>query len=453
MKPSRPTAREDQLDLLQAYITSKPSTTLDHIILRGAPSTGKSYTLKYHLAKLKTRVTFISCDQCLSVKVLMNRLIDGIKVDSGLELDPAYDVAASSSFQGFIKSLKDFVKEWDYEDLHYLVLDRVDQIIEDHEVIYEYFARFQEILGCGQFRIVWVTNEDPLRLTGIKKMEIFFDRYTRDEIVKVLQSNNTMLSICKFPKGYQVSAKQRETFWKNYTELVTDLYLPYSTNLDTLLRILKKLWPKIIEPIINGSTPINEFFQIYRHNFPLLTSDYALQPSHTIYNSITQNMESNNNTTNSNSSTEELKKETPLSNLSKYSQYLIVSAYICSHTPAKADYVLFSKLQSYNKRNPTKLRASYDTHDHSLHEPSLYTLERWLAVTQVLYSMHFPDKFISDVDLYTQIEDLETLKFVVKSDKGSLGLSGFGKWRVNLSIVVVKGVSEGLGVNLEQYLV
>ncbi|KAH3678162.1 hypothetical protein WICPIJ_008920 [Wickerhamomyces pijperi] len=449
-KLRRPIAREDQLDLLQTYITSNPTTTLDHIILRGASSTGKTTTLQYHLSKLDVISTFVSCDQCLSVKVLFNRLFDGIKLDSGLELDSSYDVYASSSFQGFVKSLRDFVTEWEYEDLHYLVLDRVDQIIEDHEAVYEMFAKFQEVLNCGNFKIIWVMNEEALSLTGIKKAEVFFEKYNRDDMVSVIKGMYG--KVCNFPKNFTVvTQKQKIAFWHNYTELITDLYFPYSTNIETIIRLLIRLWPKFIEPVITGGLAINEFLQIYRHNMALLSSDYALQPEHQIYNPLSKQMELRIN----NDIIKEVSDEQdiPLSKLSKYSRYLVISSYICSHTPAKADYLLFSKLQTYNRRNPSKMKASYDTHDHSLHEPSAYTLERWLAVTQVLYSLHYQDKFVSDIDVYRQIEDLETLKFVIKSDKGSQALSGFAKWRVNLSMNVVQAVSESLGVKLEDYLV
>jgi origin recognition complex subunit 5 len=424
------TARSDEIELLRAFLPNDLKTAPRTLLIQGNPATGKTLTLRHYLKSIKVNHSFIECDQCLSTKILWKRVMSSLQRDSGLIKGSRIENESqvTSSFQGFLKSLKDFLRKHKYRKLHYIVLDRADQVMEDGEELFTNFSRIQESLQVENISVIFVTSPVmPRRLITLSVPTIFFTNYSNKDTVEILVRNK----LCQFPESLLISQSAEDLFWENYVNLIVDSYFTFTTNITLLRRILIRLWDKFIEPIIKFDLSPNEFHKVYRENFKLLSTEYAINEDNVM------NIDEDDN------------EEQISANLSTISKFILVAAYIASFNSSKHDWLLFSKNRDLKKyRSSPKKKPKLSSKSI---EASAFDMERLLAITHSIYESVHGKKLESNVDLTTQIADLSSLNLLLKSQNQDY-ISAKVKWKANVTHEFIQPVAYSIGFRLEDYL-
>ncbi|KAH3680136.1 hypothetical protein WICMUC_000537 [Wickerhamomyces mucosus] len=440
-------SRDEQIQLMEAFIRPELIQAPPMILLHGPSSTGKSLTLQRFLQTLDVNHSWIHCDECVSIKILWKKIIQSVITDSKLKVgNLGINSNASNSFQSFVNALHELFEEYNYNKLHYLILDRSDQMMEDNDTMLRNFMKFREVSGLDNISVIFIINSIPRRLVTQTPPQIYFQPYSNRELISILSKE----VICEFPTELNIPLRTKDSFWESYVKLVVDSYYSYTKNILQIKRILIRLWDKFIEPIKDGQIKPNEFLQLYRKNYNLIASDFGLTTPIT-FTEVQPNEEDEE------IDQEELKEEetNSFTHLSSLSKYLLVAAYLASFNDSKQDWLYFSKLKDVNKRNPfmkqlerSKRRKTISR----LMEPKPFDLERLLAITHAIYNIDSAILLQSDVDMTTQIANLSSLKFLVKSNNQEY-INSKTKWKVNVNFEDINQIAKDINFPLHNYLI
>lgn len=150
--------------------------------------------------------------------------------------------------------------------------------------------------------------------------------------------------------------------------------------------------------------------------------------------------------------------------LSLISKYLLIAAYICSYLEPRYDSNVFSK-RSYLKAGRTSYgrRKKMETNPRYL-QPSLFHIERLLAVFQAIFPMERIAKSGSlaslreeplikaNVEVFQNLAELHTLRMVSTTVSKNIDfLSHKMKWKVNVPWEIVNEVAKSVKFDIGQY--
>lgn len=427
--------RDEQLSLLSAFIRNGDYSTPKSSLIYGSPATGKSHTVKQYLEQSNIKYSWIQCDECVSFRMLLKRILRAIQIDSGIipleEVSVEFD--STVTFDNFIAAIQDFVTTENYETLHYIVLDRADRFQEEGEDLFAKFVKMHEISRVMNFSIIFITSTQPRRLITAAIPTIFFENYDNEQITKILGSQPE----CGFSKHLQISADETQRFWRNYVAIIVESYFPYTTNISVLRRIAVKLWKTFTKDIENGNLGTHDFLTLYRQNVNLLSSNYAFETS----------LEKET-TNNDNPEVQEMNSSFPV-----FSKYIILAGYLASFNDPKYDWVFFSRLKDFHKKKQHFRTSKYTATklNSRLLEPSPFELERLLAITHAIYTLENAKPLPSNLDLFSQIANLSSLKIILKSHNTDF-ISAKTKWKINVNFPYVKSLADDLNFPIENYL-
>lgn len=425
--------RDEQLDLLSAFAQKESSLSVNSILVYGNESSGKSYTVKSYLDFHKIKHSWIQCDECISFKILLQRILKAIQVDSGKvpSEEVLIDPNTISSFDSFISELQDFFTTKQYTDQHYIVLDRADLIIEEGEDIFAKFVKLHEATRVPNLTIIFITSTQPRKLITTALPTIFFGNYNSTQITRILEKK----PLCGFSPGLNIPPASINRFWQNYIGIIVESYFPYTTNINVLRRIATKLWGKFTEEIERGKLQTSEFLALYRLNVGLLSSNYAFETSL------------------KNEEDEASELQTISSGFPIISKYIIIAGYLASFNESKYDWVFFSKLKDFHKKKQHFRQSKYAATklNSRLLEPSPFDLERLMAILNAIYSLENAKKLPSNLDITTQISNLSSLKILLKSSNVDY-ISAKTRWKINVNFSYVKAIADDINFPLENYL-
>jgi origin recognition complex subunit 5 len=413
--------------LLDAFITTDSNIAPKTLLLHGPPATGKSLSLLEKLKKSQVKYSWIRCDQCVTPKIMWKKIVQKVQVDSGKvsSTDLKYDALATGSFQAFLKQLQNFCQDQEYNELHYLVLDRADQIMEDGEDLFANFVKIQEVSGIENLSVIFVVNNLPSSLITISVPSIFFENYCLRDVIQILSKEPA----CHFSENLMVDDRVEQDFWNQYVKLIVEAYHSYTVNVMKLKNILMKLWQKFVEPIEKGELKTNEFLTLYRRNFKLIGSEYAV----------------------SSSLIDDIEQDNQFSHMPILSKYLLIAAYLASFNNPKHDWTLFATLKDVHKKKSLNRPPKTFKVNSRLLEPNGFDLERMFAITHALYAVD-GIKLHADVDLMTQVANLSSMKLLLKSNNVDY-ISAKTKWKVNCSFEFIQGLAADLTFSIENYLI
>lgn len=421
--------RDQQLGLLRAFLTSSRETAPNSLILQGPTSTGKSIVLKQVLGQLPVKFSIIHCDECVSYKILWKKILQSVQLDSGLiqKDELSYDALATTNFQTFIKQMSVFLEDYHYDELHYVVLDRSDQIMDDIEVLFKNFIKLQEVSPLKNLSFIFVTRTIPSCITTSSTPVIIFPSYSGDELIRILGS----APLCRF--NVEVEGKVLERFWKQYVKLVVEMYSSYTNNIMVLKLILTRIWPIFVQPIEEGELKPNEFLTLYRRNYKAIGSDYVISSS-------------------LDTEWDDEENEHQSSNLPTISKYILISTYIASYSESKSDWTMFSRLKDYHRKKTFRRSTrSSNRVNQRLLDASYFDLERALAILQAIYTIETGSNLHTDIDIMTQVANLSSMKLLLKSNNNDF-ISAKTKWKINCSFEYVKSLADDLNFPIDHYL-
>lgn len=427
--------RDEQISLLSAFIRKEALFAPRSSLIYGSPSTGKSHTVKQYLEYSNINYSWIQCDECVSFRMLLKRILQAVQIDSGIRSkdDVSVEFDSTVTFDNFISALQDFFTSESYEDVHYIVLDRADRFQEEGEDLFAKFVKMHEVSKVLNLSIIFITSTQPRRLITAAIPTIFFENYDSNQVAKILGTTVE----CKFSKHLQISKDETQRFWKNYVGIIVESYFPYTTNISVLRRISVKLWNNFTKDIENRTLGTHDFLTLYRQNVNLLSSNYAFETS----------LESQT-TENDNQEVRVMNSSFPV-----FSKYIILAGYLASFNDSKYDWVFFSRLKDFHKKKQHFRTSKYSATklNSRLLEPSPFDLERLLAITHAIYTLENAKPFPSNLDLFSQIANLSSLKIILKSHNTDF-ISAKTKWKINVNFPFAKSLADDLNFPIENYL-
>ncbi|OBA20212.1 hypothetical protein METBIDRAFT_78666 [Metschnikowia bicuspidata var. bicuspidata NRRL YB-4993] len=370
--------RENEQDLLAAFITRNAEALAANVIVLGYKSVGKTHVVLRHLENLGIRRTVLNCDEFITQKILLQNCLHKIKADSSVDLSKytqrymykGLEVARLSAlcetFAHFLMALDQFVQETGYSEPHVLVLDRFDQCLEATDDLFRSFVLMRENSAIRNISVVYViSNQAPHQVSTLDVPCIPFMPYSLEQVTEIVAQN---------PFTEVREGKVNYTFWAQFAKLVVDLHFDYTgSDLSLVWDICLNLWPLFVA----YAQEEQDFLAIYRKLKPELVKDEVISNSAvTMYE------------------TGFLEDDTsaPYADLPHHSKFILIAAYLASYNDQKMDVQLFSKVKSPKKRSPRKLpEKSHDSPlknaaiDSRLLSASYFDLERMKAILSVIY--------------------------------------------------------------------
>lgn len=476
--------RDEEIDLLGAFISPQSELLVPAVIVNGYKAVGKTYTVENYLRSLNIRHTIIKCDECISQKLLLQRCLKRIKLDSGVDLmkyQQQFNYKGQEvsridflceNFASFVVALEQFVEETGYKENHVLVLDRFDQCIDSSNNLFPAFIRLHEYSKIKNISIVFITShENPKEIVTASVPLIFFSPYNQLQVTEILQSTQ----VCFFGDERYDGSSSGFEFWKQYAKIIVDLFFAYTgSDMTFLLDICQKLWPDFISPILKGKFKLNEFVKIYRENRFLFNNDNIINNSYIQeYNTSKEEVENSSLSVN---------------DLPYHSKFILISSYLASFVEPKSDLHYFSKLKS-RKGKARKSALSMNKKgvltkediDNRLLSPNYFDLERLRAILSVVYRNESEslnksnseflnlyqnlseselsrkenehDKFTlnSTIDLNSQIATLASLGLITRTYALDI-LSSKIRWKCNISWATAESLSKDINFPLLNYL-
>lgn len=466
--------RDTELSLLRAFVTEDAKSSCPNVIVQGHKSVGKTHTVLSHLQSINVKSTVINCDEFITQKILLQKCLQSIRVDSGIDLSTYHqkfmykglEAARISllceNFSNFLMALEQFVEETGYNDHHVLVLDRFDQCIDSTDDIFRSFLMFREFSLIRNITIIYITShEDPREIITCSVPHVHFLPYTRDQVVEIMSSN---------PPSDFFAGSIEVSYWENFCKLLVDLFFDYTgSDLKLLGNICSKLWPKFVQPISNGSRKANDFLRVYRELRDEIFRDDVVN------NSTVKDFETGKE--------EEQGTSASMADLPFYLKYILIATYLASYVEPKNDVHLFSTMKTVKKKRDKKGESQVTKKDvdSRLLSAAYFDLERLKAILSVIYRNESPTlskdnaeffNFYQDlserelakkeseftnftvnknVDINTQLSTLVSLGLMSRTYAMDI-LSSKIRWKCNVSWDVIQSIAEDLKFPLHSYI-
>lgn len=453
--------RGAQLELLDAFLSKDATCNPRGVLVHGTASTGKTALVRRFLEESGARFSWVDCDQCVTIRIMLQRALRAIKRDThdllGITPLPApapapgasvFDVV-TENFTAFYSALDEFQQATGTTDSpHFLVLDRLDQMPDNPVDIVTCLARLPEISTVRNLVPIFIISTlEPRAFITTHIPHIRFPSYTNDETFKILTETETSRALCKLPASVlsKDNADQQQTrFWNHYCQILISTLSSYAgSDLRLIKETAQRLWPTYIDPVVKGTLEITNLVALYRHNEQLFTSETAVLDKLIAVDPSAAP-----------SKAEALANELPLQ-----SKYIICAAYLASYNPERFDIRFFSRAKDVRaKRRDTGRRKALKVNPRLLAAPA-FDLERMLAILHAIApttsSEIFtddPDKaFPSNIDVGVQIATLTTLKLIVRTSSTD-PLDSRTRWKINASWVLVKKLADDIGLDIHAFL-
>lgn len=475
--------RESQIDLLNAFISKELETLVPSLIVHGHKSIGKTFTVENYLEALGIKKTIVKCDECVTKKLLLQRCLKRIRLDSGVDMTKYNQLfnykgvevtnvgKLCENFASFAVALEQFIEETNYNEPHVLLLDRFDQCMDPTNELFPAFLRLQEQSKIKNLSIIFViSTDDPKEIATNSIPHIYFPPYTQEQVVGILQTNQ----FCFFQEDLCDNYAGHD-FWMQYSKIIVDSFFAYTgSNMNLLIDICIKLWGSFIQPINEGKYKPTEFLKIYRENKELFTNDSIINNSLVReYGSLDDDLSMN---------------ITSVTDLPNHSKFILIASYLASFNEPKNDLSLFSRIKASKgkkrKSNLSKVKKgelSKDDINTRLLSPNYFDLERLLAIITVIYRneseslnksneefLNFYDNMSeqeiskkeqefsrftlnSNTDLNSQIATLVSLGLLARTTALDI-LSSKIRWKCNISWSMVESIAKEINFPLHNYL-
>lgn len=328
---------------------------------------------------------------------------------------------------------------------------------------------------------------------------IHFPNYTRSDFT-------TILSAAPPATLPNTTADDIQFLWPRFCYAVHDaLTASASRTLPSFRRACEVLWSRFTAPIVAGTHGPREFSKLIivaRHHFqdeallnPSIISVVATQPTtpSTLVSSFSSSAPTNNNTSTPTAapakdqgtpakrssavaaSQTQAQPGTPdIAHLPTTARLLLLAAYLASHNASRHDLTLFSTYQHGRRRRrgggggagrgggyaATPRRTKHRKIARKLLGAHAFVLERMMAIFAAVRTEWIAGGSALaigaaglDGDVGAAIATLASLRLLVRVGTAADVMDRAGKWRVNVSWEVIRGVGRSIGVEVEDWLI
>lgn len=473
--------RDSQLDLLEAFLTGESATLVPCLIVHGYKSVGKTFTVEKYLESLNVKTTIVRCDECVTKKLLLQRCLKRIRLNSGVDLSKynqtfkykGNEVSTigklCETFSNFAMTLEQFMEDTEYNEHQVLVLDRFDQCMDTTNDLFAAFLNLQEQTKIRNLSIVFIiSGDEPKEVVTRSIPHIYFPPYSQEEVTRIFLNNQ----FCFFNNDIDNTVEGKD-YWKKYAKIIVDLFFSYTgSNLSLLRDLCSDHWKKFANPIIEQKYKLSEIVKVYRDVRESLSSEFLLSNSSAKEEGIGSIREDN--------------QISNMNDLPIHSKFILIASYLASFNEPKNDLHHFSRLLSAKKKRKKsrltkskKTELSKDSISARLLSPNYFDLERLLAIISVIYRNESSSLNVAERDMLYSFEsehehalrEKECTKFTINSTIDlnsqiatllSLGLltrtfaldvlSSKIRWKCNVSWLIVSDLAKSLNFPLQNYL-
>ena len=257
---------------------------------------------------------------------------------------------------------------------------------------------------------------------------IHFVPYTRAESVQILSRRPPHI----FPDGPDPD----DLFvWTRFLVVVWDtLAKSAARDLVSFRDAALAIWEEFVEPLVKGTWGTRDFSKL------VIAQKGLFQREAVLVEGVV--------------SRAPRQEKRTMHELPYYSKFLLISAYLASHNPARLDAVFFMHASSGKKKRrglaatmPERLRGKKGRKIQRNHLPAApFSLERMFAIFHSI----LPDPLGSTtIDLGTQLATLGSLRLIVKTSSAADVLEKGTKWRVNVTWEFIRTMARGIGFEIE----
>lgn len=456
--------RDFQLDLLDAFVHDDPGITPPNLILLGGKSSGKTYIINEYFnthsklihcildaAQMVTWKPFVQ-HVAISITEVLKYKFPFIKISE-------YDPLQAEDFSLLIKYLYNLFLKYgnlDKRQSLFIILDNFDRIdeldigllpkfLKLHEMLpdtLQLSIKFIFLIRSSSFMDIYSTYSIPT---------IVFPRYTQSEVSDIIMQGK-VLELAKdkilVEKINQLEIKDVEKICigisSNFANLILQSFQSYTGNdIEVLSDFMELKWPFYLESISKGN--YHDTIGLYKSNLNLFksTGDTFIDDE----NDVEENKEITGTTY----------------ELSFMSKYLLIASYLCSYLDQRFDSKVFSKKSHLRSgRSSYGRRSKMETNPRYL-QPSLFPLERMLAIFQSIYptntstedqSKYFEKDNVmrANVEVYENIAELNSLKLITSAISKNVDyLHERMKWKVNVPWEIITEVSSSIDFDIAEY--
>lgn len=463
--------RELQIQQLACLIASDfPSPP--NLVIHGTEATGKSLAINALLNAIDCPSAVIRSKECITTRHLLERTLGEIQIVLG---DNARSIdGRCESISAFVVQLQFLLSERQRKFI--LVFDNIDRQREAAPTLLPALARLGETIP-NLTTIFIITSPRPHLFLKPGIPHIHFPPYTRAELLSLVSASPLPLqaptnqSFSSSPPINAPSFPQADLdfLYPRFATAVHDSLAQAASNtLPSFQRLLTRLWPPFIAPILNNQYSPREFSKLMVRNRYLFQSEDALRE-----NIVPPPAPSAQPQSLKTSLKQQLK-------LPVIPAQLLVTAFLASNNVPKNDTLLFSKYSaSKRKRKGGGGVAQRTPKKQSMNKqrkitrrmlgPQAFGLERLLAIHAALFRYEEDDDDLDmdsgrrkavargggEAEILTQFATLVGMRLVVRAGALAGGdplEAGGGKWKVNVGMGYARQVARGLRFELENYL-
>lgn len=502
--------KEQEVDLLSYFLQPQIELMMPAIIIEGAPSSGKTYTLTKYLEALKEHHNIgyivIECDYCFTQREILRKIHKSLMVHYELAFTSVekeiMECDGLGSFPGSLKQMVQFYRQ--YTDGHVqrkpvvIVLDRVDRLskYENPGELVRCMSKLHEQSDgddLNDFCFISVVTRNDFLDIGTSSIPIIkFENYNLDQFKNIIclkftdnfwsvingwndkyddesededdeDKNMDELNVGKIK--LKITDTEKTLFFRQFVDVILNTYSGYvGLSLEVVVPILRRIWPIFIDPVIRKghiAKGANDVFTTFMKNKNIFGREFSV---------VTR-------LDNSDMSLLDYEKKKLLLqvgggvdvdtehkkghyDLSVKTKYLVIAAFLASYNEPKYDRQFFSKGNQYNsivKQRAKRFKAS-DKGDGKLRRDLSaalpFKLERLLAILNSIWSENIGEseaELFDDVELMSEIATLSSLKTLIKLKNGDT-IGGQTKWKCNVHWNVVKKFAADVGFAIDNHL-
>ncbi|EPE27128.1 P-loop containing nucleoside triphosphate hydrolase [Glarea lozoyensis ATCC 20868] len=470
--------RQEQILALSSLVAIR-AAPCRNVVLYGLHATGKTAITRAILEKLSSpptqqngtqnehlddnedelRYAIIKSAECITARHLLEQTIASVAKATEWE----GELSACPNVAHLVVEVGKMINKWtDSDDDRsrrrlVLVFDGIDHQREITPTFLPALGRMGEIIS--NLTIVYiVTAPRPnfLHLHGVP--HIHFPSYTKAELLQII---STITPNPELPSG----PEDTKSVWTKFCPAIYDTLNKHSgRDIVSFRSTCLLLWPKFIQPILDGTYYPTPFSRLLVANRTLFQNDSILLPS---IIALAPNPTTNTTTT---------KLPALATQLPFHTRLLLIASYLASFNPPKTDMTHFMKSAIARRRKKgggTALtRKSAPKHrkiSRKLLGAQTFVLDRMLAIFSCLKE----DAYVSaynrkrgmrrtgeredvsgSADIQTAIATLASLRLLVKMGAANAVdyLDGGCKYRVAVGWDVVRGIGRSVGLEVEDYL-
>lgn len=413
--------REAQIEKLVQLYGRKDEPFVDALYVHGVTSTGKSSVVKTALEIFEIKHAVVDLIRCNTTKILFENIL--LQLSSSVKLS---DVKCDN--------LMDFT--WQLRNMHLadeqavVVVDKAERFRNMDANLLPAFLRLRELANVNVSVILISTLEFGKlvqKLHVAQPITLYYRQYTRDEILKILESNFDPTAN-ETDLHSKIPPDSLEMFYKNYLNVLLSVFYKNCRDLRELRHQAERNFPKYYKPVMNGEINANDVSKLWHNIAPVLKSSLE----HVYLR------------------TDVLAAETTVMTtpLPFYAKYLLIASYLASYNPAKEDRRLFSKDHIKKRKTISQMKRKEKIVEllNTQIGPKQFTFDRLLAI---FFSI-LDDKVGLCSNLMSQISSLVQMQLLTAIGEG-INLDSH-KFKCNVDFEYIQVISKMVGFNIRKYL-